>query len=152
MPSAHEKKFSEGVQPFLNDGERVLASCIAQAKGFSRMMVSGLDLGKREVGRASAAAEAGEVKVANPMALVLTDRRLLTVRISSPIGFGIGGNVKELLSAISLDDVDSIQVKKIALRQNITITVRGVEIPLETNAKANAGGLADEFARTKAAV
>jgi hypothetical protein len=152
MPSAHEKKFSEGVQPFLNDGERVLASCIAQAKGFSRMMVSGLDLGKREVGRASAAAEAGEVKVANPMALVLTDRRLLTVRISSPIGFGIGGNVKELLSAISLGDVDSIQVKKIALRQNITITVRGVEIPLETNAKANAGGLADEFARTKAAV
>ena len=152
MPSAHEKKFSEGVQPFLNDGERVLASCIAQAKGFSRMMVSGLDLGKREVGRSTAAAEAGEVKVANPMALVLTDRRLLTVRISSPIGFGIGGNVKELLSAISLDDVDSIQVKKIALRQNITITIRGVEIPLETNAKANAGGLADEFARTKATV
>jgi hypothetical protein len=152
MPSAHEKKFSEGVQPYLNDGERVLASCIAQAKGFSRMMVSGLDLGKREVGRSTAAAEAGEVKVANPMALVLTDRRLLTVRISSPIGFGIGGNVKELLSAISLDDVDSIQVKKIALRQNITITVRGVEIPLETNAKANAGGLADEFARTKAPV
>jgi hypothetical protein len=152
MPSAHEKKFSEGVQPFLDDGERVLASCIAQAKGFSRMIVSGLDLGKREVGRASAAAEAGEVKVANPMALVLTDRRLLTVKISSPIGFGIGGNVKELMSAISLDDVDSIQVKKIALRQNITITVRGVEIPLETNAKANAGGLADEFARTKATV
>ena len=151
MASAHEKKFEEGAQPFLEDGERVLATCIAQAKGFSRMMVSGLDLGKREVGRSSAAAEAGEVKVANPMALALTDRRLLTLRISSPIGFGIGGSVKELLSAIPLDQVDSIAVKKIALRQNITITIRGVEIPLETNAKANAGGLAEELERLKAA-
>jgi hypothetical protein len=152
MPSAHEKKFAEGAQPFLEDGERVLATCIAQAKGFSRMMVSGLDLGKREVGRSSAAAEAGEVKVANPMALALTDRRLLTLRISSPIGLGIGGSVKELLSAIPLAEVDSIDVKKIALRQNITITIRGVEIPLETNAKANARGVAEAFGRAKTVV
>jgi hypothetical protein len=150
MASAHEKKFADGAQAFLEDDERVLATCIAQAKGFSRMMVSGLDLGKREVGRSSAAAEAGEVKVANPMALVLTDRRLLTLRISSPIGFGLGGSVKELLSAIPLSEVDSIDVKKIALRQNITITIRGVEIPLETNAKANARGVAEEFGRAKA--
>ena len=152
MASAHEKKFTEGAQPYLEEGEQVLAACIAQAKGFSRMMVSGLDLGKREVGRASAAAEEGEVKVANPMALVLTDRRLLTLAISAPIGFGIGGSVKELLSAIPLDQVDSIAVKKIALRQNITVTIRGVEIPLETNAKANASGVAEEFARIKGAV
>jgi hypothetical protein len=152
MASAHEKKFEAGAQPFLEDDERVLATCIAQAKGFSRMMVSGLDLGKREVGRSSAAAEAGEVKVANPMALALTDRRLLTLRIGSPIGLGIGGSVKELLSAIPLAEVDSIDVKKIALRQNITITIRDVEIPLETNAKANARGLAEAFGRAKAVV
>jgi hypothetical protein len=150
MASAHEKKFAEGAQPYLEQDERVLATCIAQAKGFSRMMVSGLDLGKREVGRSTSAAEAGEIKVANPMALALTDRRLLTLRISSPIGFGIGGTVKELLSAIPLAEVDSIDVKKVALRQNITITVRGVEIPLETNAKANASGLAEAFGREKA--
>jgi hypothetical protein len=150
MPSAHEKKFVEGAQPYLEDGEQVLATCIAQAKGFSKMMISGLDLGKREVGRATAAAEAGEVRVDNPMALALTDRRLLTLKISAPIGFGIGGSVKELLSAIPLSEVDSIVVKKIAMRQNITITVRGVEIPLETNAKANASGLSAEFERAKA--
>jgi hypothetical protein len=149
MASAHEKKFAEGAQPFLEDGEQVLATCIAQAKGFSRMMVSGLDLGKSEVGRSSAAAEGGEVKVANPMALALTDRRLLTLKISAPIGLGIGGSVKELLSAIPLSEVDSIAVRKIALRQNITVTIRGVEIPLETNAKANASGLAEAFGRAK---
>ncbi len=151
MASAYEKKFAEGAQSVLEDGEEVVATCIAQAKGYSRMMVSGLQLGKQEVGRSSAAAEAGEVKVANPMALALTQRRLLTMKISSPIGLGIGGNVKELLTAIPLGEVDSIEVKRIALRQNITITVRGVEIPLETNAKANAGGLAEEFNRLKAA-
>ena len=149
MASAHEKKFAEGAQPYLEDGERVLATCIAQAKGFSRMMVSGLDLGKREVGRSTAAAAEGEVKVANPMALALTDRRLLTLKISAPIGLGIGGSVKELLSAIPLDQVDAIEVKKIALRQNITLRIRGVEIPLETNAKANAKGLAETFERAK---
>jgi hypothetical protein len=151
MSSAHEKKFAEGAQPFLEEGEQIVATCIAQAKGYSRMMVSGLQLGKGEVGRSSSAAEAGEVRVANPMALALTQRRLLTLGISAPIGLGIGGKVKELLTAIPLAEVDSIEVKRIALRKNITITVRGVEIPLETNAKANAGGLADEFKRLKAA-
>jgi hypothetical protein len=152
VASAHEKKFAEGVQPFLEDGESVVASCIAQAKGFSRMMVSGLDLGKSEVGRASREAATAEVKVDNPMALVLTDQRLLTVKISAPIGLGIGGSVKELLTAIPLTAVDAIRVKRIALRQNITIVVQGVEIPLETNAKANAGGVAEEFDRLKHAV
>lgn len=55
------------------------------------------------------------------------------------------------LSAILLTDLDSILVKRIALRQNITLTVRGIEIPLETNAKADAGGLARHFERLKAA-
>jgi hypothetical protein len=151
MASAHEKKFAEGVQPFLEDGENVVASCIAQAKGFSRMMVSGMQLGKGEVKGASGAAAAAEVKVDNPMALVLTDRQLLTVKISAPIGLGIGGSVKDVLTAIPITQVDAIKVKRIALRQNITIVVHGVEIPLEANAKANAGGLAEEFDRLKLA-
>lgn len=137
------------MQPSLEEGEEVLASSIAQAKGFSRMMVSGLQLGQTQVAGSSAAAESGEIQLDNPMALVLTNRRLLTVKISAPIGLGIGGNVKEVMTAIPLAEVESIDVKKIALRQNITLTVRGVEIPLETNAKANARGLADEFARVK---
>jgi hypothetical protein len=149
MASAYESKFAEGAQPFLEAGEKVLASCIAQAKGFTRMAVSGMDLGKSEVARSSAAASAGEVKVANPMALVLTDRHLMTLAISSPIGLGIGGKVKSLLSAIPISEVDSIAVRRIALRQNITLTVRGVEIPLETNAKADAGGVANAFERLK---
>ena len=149
MTSAQEKKLADGAQPFLEDGERVLASCIAQAKGFSRMMVSGLDLDKSEVQSSSDAASGAEVRVDNPMALVLTDRRVLTMKISAPIGLGIGGSVKELLTAIPIAEVDAIEVKRIALRQNITLLVRGVEIPLEANAKANGRGMAEEFDRLK---
>jgi hypothetical protein len=151
MASAYEAKFEQGAQPFLGEGEEVLASCIAQAKGFTRMAVSGLDLGRSEVAGSTAAAEAGEVRVANPMALVLTNRHLLTLAISSPIGLGIGGNVKGLLSAIPLSEVDSIHAGRIALRQNITLTVRGVDIPLETNARADLPGLARQFERVKSA-
>jgi|SRR5215203_4758381 len=150
--TSQEKKFAEGAQPYLEEGEEVLVACVAQAKGYTKLVVSGLDLGRREVGGSSSAAEAGEVKVANPMAVVLTDRRLLTLRISMPIGFGIGGSVKELLTPIPLSDVDSIEVKRIALRQNVTIKVRGVEIPLETNAKASVKELAERFDRLKATV
>ena len=150
--TSQERKFSEGAQQYLEEGEEVLVTCIAQAKGYTRMMVSGLDLGRRQVAGSAAAAEAGEVKVSNPMALVLTNRRLLTLKIGMPIGFGIGGSVKELLSAIPLDQVDSIEVKRIALRLNITLTVRGVEIQLESGGKASAKELADEFSRVKATV
>jgi hypothetical protein len=38
------------------------------------------------------------------MALAVTQRRLLVLRIGSPIGLGIGGSVKELVSRQRLID------------------------------------------------
>jgi hypothetical protein len=66
MASPYEAKFAEGARPFLGQDEEVLASCIAQAKGFTRMTVSGMDLGRSEVARSGAAADAGEVRVDPP--------------------------------------------------------------------------------------
>lgn len=149
MASAYERKFAEGVREYLESGETVLASCIAQARGYSRVVITGASLGRGELAQSTGAAAAGELLVANPMALVLTDRRLLTVRISSPIGLGIGGKVKEVLTSIPLSEIDSIEVRRIALRQNISLKIRGVEVPLETNAKANAKGVAEEFERAR---
>jgi hypothetical protein len=39
----------------------------------------------------------------SPMALVLTNRRLLSFEISSPIGLGMGGDVKQLIGAAGLE-------------------------------------------------
>lgn len=148
--SGIEAKFAEGVKPFLDDGEQVLVSCIAQSRGQTRAVVSGLKF-TGQLGKNMQAAKDGEVVVENPMALVLTNRRVLTVKIGMPIGLGIGGKVKEVMTALPISDVDSIESNRFALRQNISLTVHGVEIKLETNAKASAGELAERFTELKAA-
>lgn len=92
-----------------------------------------------------AAAGAGLV-LSSPCAVVLTGRRLLTVKIGAPIGLGLGGKVKEVLSSVPVADVSGIDVKKVALRQNITIHVRGESVALEANAAASAKELASTLA------
>jgi hypothetical protein len=85
------------------------------------------------------------------MALAVTDRRVLVLDIDSPIGLGIGGGVKGLVSSAPVADVDSIEVKRLLIGKTITITVRGAPITLEANALADAKGLAESFYRAKAA-
>jgi hypothetical protein len=95
-----------------------------------------------------AAAGAGLV-LSSPCAVVLTRQRLLTVKISPPIGLGLGGKVKEVLSSVPIAEVAGIDVKKIALRQNITLRVRGETISLEANGAASGKELASVFASLK---
>ena len=85
------------------------------------------------------------------MALALTQRRLLTLNISTPLGLGLGGKVKELMSAVPIDDVDSIVVKRLAIGYTITVTVRGVAFKLEANAASGARALAETFDRARSA-
>jgi hypothetical protein len=85
------------------------------------------------------------------MALAITERRLLALKISSPIGLGLGGDVKELASSAPLSDVDSIEVKRLAAGKTVTVTVRGVPFVLEVGAGANAKGVAEAFERAKGA-
>ena len=67
--------------------------------------------------------------LASPCALVLTGWHLLTVKIGAPIGLGLGGKVKEVLRAVPVAEVDGIEVRKVALRQDITVHVRGCRSP-----------------------
>jgi hypothetical protein len=86
------------------------------------------------------------------MALAVTDLRLLCFGISNPVGLGIGVDVKELVSEAPLAEVDSIEVKRLAVGKTVTVTVtvRGTPFVLEVGAGANAKGVADEFERAKA--
>ena len=85
------------------------------------------------------------------MALAVTQRRLLSISIAAPIGLGMGGKVKELVSAVPLSEVDSIEVKRLAAGKTITVTVRGTPFVLEVGAGANAKGVAEAFESAKAA-
>jgi hypothetical protein len=149
MGSRHERKIVEGAGAFLEPGEDVLAAIVASPRGHSQRAAGVRPLGAIQQRRVEETAEQVGVRLTTPMALAVTRWRLLTLRIGSPIGLGIGGKVKELLSAVPLTEVESIEVKRLVLGKTLTLTVRGVPIVLEANAAASASDLADAFARAK---
>ena len=157
MKSRYEDKIKEGAAPFLEDGEEVLAAFVARPKGWTMSAAGGAgpgqvaaNMGRAKVGKANAAGEAAGFPLASPMALAVTQRRLLSLKTGSPIGFGIGGKVKELAGAVPISEVDSVEVKRLGGGQTITITVGGTPVQVEANAMARAKELAEVFNRAKA--
>jgi hypothetical protein len=152
--SKQEDKIIAGVAPMLEAGEQPLAALVAQPKGTTKGVagtgalgaVAGSAMGGNERRNAHEAAEAAGLVLGSPCALVLTNQRLLTVKIGAPIGMGLGGKVKEVLSSVPVADVAAIETKKVALRQNITLHVRGEAIPLEANAAASGEAMASALA------
>jgi hypothetical protein len=143
-------KFKRGCQPFLPDGEEVTAAFVARPHGWTQSTAGSATLGGTWQGRAYAAGAESGFEIASPMALAVTQRRLLVLRIGSPIGLGIGGAVKELVSAVPCSEVDSIALTRLLLGKVVTVTVRGVPVTLEANVAANVSGLIDAFNRARA--
>jgi hypothetical protein len=148
--SAYDKKIKEGAKPFLDEGEDVLASFIARPRGWTQAMAGSASIGHAQQKKARGAAEQAELQLASPMALAVTTKRLVVFGIGSPIGLGIGGKVKELVSAVPLAAVDSIEVKRLAAGQVVTVNIGGNAIKLEANAMAGGKDLAAVFTRAKA--
>lgn len=156
-----EAKIKEGAAPFLEPGEEVLAAMVARPRGWTQSTASagggalagaiGGALGGKKQRESVEGAEQAGFELASPMALAVTQRRLLSLKISSPIGLGIGGDVKELVSAVPVGEVDSIEVKRLAVGKTVTVTVRGVPFTLEVGAGANASGVAEAFEQARAA-
>jgi len=120
VKSRQEQKVEEGVKALLGDGEVVLAAVVARPRGWTQAGAGSRRSGQAAAGARPRRGRAGGDPPGSPMALVVTDRRLLTLQIGSPIGLGIGGEVKELLSAVPIGDVDSIRVKRLLLGKTIT--------------------------------
>jgi hypothetical protein len=155
-----EVKIKEGAAPYLEQDEEVLAAMVARPRGWTQSsaspgggaaagLIGGAIGGKKQQQNVAAAEESG-FEITSPMALAVTDRRLICFKISNPVGLGIGGDVKELVSAAPLSEVDSIEVKRLAVGKTVTVTVRGTPFVLEVGAGANAKGVAEEFERAKA--
>jgi hypothetical protein len=150
MKSRQEAKVKEGARQFLEPDEDVIAAIVARPRGWTQAMAGSLHLGARQQGDARQGADAAGVELASPMAVAITQRRLLTLELGATIGMGAGGAVKRLMSAVPLADVDSIEVKRLALGKIVKITVRGSEFKLEVNAAADAKGLAAAVERGRA--
>ena len=156
-----EAKIKEGAAALLEPGEEVLAAIVARPRGWTQARASagggaaagaiGGALGGRKQRASVDAAQQAGFGLASPMALAVTGKRLLSLKVTAPIGLGIGMKVQELVSAVPLADVDSIEVKRLAAGKTITVTVRGVPFVLEAGAGANANGVAEALERAKAA-
>lgn len=137
MKSKYTEKYQEQAAEYLEPGEQVLSACIAQPKGRTLAMVGGggaaSAMGQRQQQASSGAAETAGLLVEGPMAIAITDQRVATFKISAPV-LGRGGNIKEMLSAISLSAVDSWEYKKFGMREKTTITVGGTPVQLESAA------------------
>jgi hypothetical protein len=143
-----------GAAPYLESGEDVLAAVIARPRGWAMREVGGPagdKIGGRKVGEATVTGANAGLTLASPMALLVTTRRVIVLKISSPIGLGIGGAVEELVSSLPISAVDEIRVSRLLLGKVINVIVAGEEIKLEVNAAADAAGIAGAFGKLKAA-
>ena len=148
--SRQSDKIVKGAQEFLEPGEEVRAALVAAARGHTQAVAGSMHLGAHQQGRAGAAAADAGLQIASPMGVALTNRRLLTLRIGTPIGLGIGGSVKALLSAVPIADVEAVEVKRLAVGYTIALTVRGSTFKLEANAASGASALAEAFEQVRA--
>ena len=142
-----EEKITEGARPFLEDGEEVLAAFVARPRGWTQATAGVLHVGAHQQGKAISGAERAGFELASPMALAITQRRLLSLSLG---GAAVGaGEVKELVSAAPLADVDSIKVKRLLMGKVVELQVRGEAFKLEAGAGANAKGVAEAFERSR---
>ncbi|MEA2254780.1 MAG: hypothetical protein QOG35_825 [Solirubrobacteraceae bacterium] len=155
-----EAKIKEGAAPFLEEGEEVLAAVVARPRGWTQArasagggaaagLIGGALGGKKQRQNVDAAQESG-FELASPMALAVTQTRLLSLKVTAPVGLGIGMKVEQLAGAVPLSEVDSIEVKRLAVGKTVTVTVRGVPFVLEVGAGADAKGVAEALERAKA--
>ena len=146
-----EEKIREGAKPFLEEGEDMLAAFVARPRGWTQQMAGARGLGRGQVAKAAGEAQAAGFELASPMALAITDRRLLSLALGATAGMGIGGEVKELAGAAPLDAVDDIKAKRLLMGKVVTVTVRGHEFKLEVGAGANVKGVTEAFEQRRAA-
>jgi hypothetical protein len=153
MAASYEDKIKEQAQQYLESGEHVLAAFIAQPRGATTAKMGGGAgmIGGRKTGKEQGAAGDAGLQLATPMALALTESRLVVLKVGQPLPMGRGGDVKEFVSAVPLTDVDSIEIKRLLVGKVVKLTVRGTEFKLEAGAGADAKSLLDEFSRAKAA-
>jgi len=102
-------------------GERILAAFIAQPRGATIGGVAPGAVGGRTIKHENRAAQANGLQLALPMALALTESRLVVLAVSRPIAMGRGGDVKRLVSAVPLSDIDSIEVKRLLVGKVVIV-------------------------------
>jgi hypothetical protein len=146
--SKNEDRIKELAEPFLEPGERVAAAITAAPRGKTTAIaaggVGGL-VGARQMGKNRSAAEAAGIVISSNMAVVVTNARLMTLEIKIS-AMGAVTEVKELLSAVPLDEIETVEGKRFGLGGVLILKTRGGD-PIKLECKAGAAkSVADAYA------
>ena len=109
-----DKAMKKSIEPYMEPGEELLNVTIVQGKGMTKALLAGGAIGQAVVGaktdkrfQAEEKAE-GAIELSSKMGIGITSQRLLLFKAGGAMTL----SAKELLSAVPIADVDSIEVGK----------------------------------------
>ncbi len=144
-----EDKIIEGIHSLLQPGEEALAAMVGRPHGWSQAVAGSMIIGTGQQQQATDSADAAGFALASPMALAITNRRLLSLSMGAQGGMGLGGGVKELVGEALLSDVDDVKVKRKLMGGQVEVTLRGEKFSIDYGAGANAKGIAEAYASNR---
>ena len=121
------EQIKDHAQPYLEGEERLLAAMTAAPRGKNTSIAAGGIggmIGGQMVSGQVKRADAVGLRLDSHMAVLLTDRRLLALKVKFTMGGAIKG-VEEELGAVPLGEVDSIAAQRVGLGGNLVLTLRG---------------------------
>jgi hypothetical protein len=147
-----DAQLKEQARALLDPDEEILAAVVAQPRG-TGVSRSGGGLGPQAVGSAwvrksRGKADAAGLELTTPMALALSQKRLLVLGLETS-ALGKPKRVSKVVSSVPLSEVDSISVKRLLVGKTVTVALRDGEVKLEAGAGQDAKGLAAQFERAK---
>jgi hypothetical protein len=153
MASDFDVQLKEEAKKFVEPDEEILASVVAQARGTTTARAGG-NLGARMVGdvwagKSHGGAEKAGLELTSPMALALSQKRLLVFGIETS-ALGKPKGVKSLHSSAPLEEVQSVSVKRLLVGKTMKVELTSGEVKLEIGAGQDAKGFAQQFERVKA--
>ena len=148
-----DKAMKKSIEPYMESGEELLNVMIVQGKGMTKALVGGGAIGAAAAGalrdrKAKAEPSGGAIELSAKMGLAITSRRLLVFKAGGAMTL----SAKELLSAVPIADVDSVEVGKGMMTKPITLTVRGEAFQVEAPKAANTKEFVTAYERALGAV
>lgn len=132
--------------------EEILGAAWGKPRGATTAAVGGgvigQEIGARWAGKHRKDAEGAGIEIGNPGAVVITPTSLVTMKVKVS-AMGAIKEVTDILSVVPLDEVDSLQVKRMGLTGVMEISAGGGSFKLEGK-PGDMKELAEVFERAKA--
>jgi hypothetical protein len=142
-------------QRFLEPEEHVVAAFQAKPRGTGVATTGGgggaaaKAIGSMWMRKSRDKAGGAGLQLTSPMALALTERRIVVFGGKTSLGTGKLIEITEMVSSAPLGDVESIHVKRLLVGKTVSIAMREGEVNLELPSGQDAKGFAEQFERMK---